>query len=149
MKRAAPPAFLLIIVSLLVLSTADARLQQQPNPADRFEVSDVMVPMRDGKKLHTKIFTPRGQTGPLPIIFKRTPYGIQGAANYFDAYYKALADDGYIFVHQDIRGKFESEGEFVMQRPARLRPVAPARQAMSRILRRSTKAPIPTTPSTG
>ncbi|HTH25707.1 MAG TPA: CocE/NonD family hydrolase [Vicinamibacterales bacterium] len=119
MKRAAPPAFLLIIVSLLVLSTADARLQQQPNPADRFEVSDVMVPMRDGKKLHTKIFTPRGQTGPLPIIFKRTPYGIQGAANYFDAYYKALADDGYIFVHQDIRGKFESEGEFVMQRPAR------------------------------
>jgi hypothetical protein len=35
MKRAAPPAFLLVIVSLLVLSTADARLQQQPNPADR------------------------------------------------------------------------------------------------------------------
>ena len=121
MKRAAPPAFLLIIVSLFVLSTADARLQQQPNPADRFEVSDVMVPMRDGKKLHTKIFTPRGQTGPLPIIFKRTPYGIQGAANNFNAYYKALAEEGYIFVHQDIRGKFESEGEFVMQRPARLR----------------------------
>jgi putative CocE/NonD family hydrolase len=119
MKRAAPPAFLLVIVSLLVLSTADARLQQQPNPADRFEVSDVMIPMRDGKRLHTKIFTPRAQTGPLPIIFKRTPYGIQGAANTFNAYYKALAEEGYIFVHQDIRGKFESEGEFVMQRPAR------------------------------
>jgi len=119
MKRATPPLFLLIVISLLVLSTADVRLQQQPNPADRFEVSDVMVPMRDGKRLHTKIFTPRGQTGPLPIIFKRTPYGIQGAANNFNAYYKALADEGYIFVHQDIRGKFESEGEFVMQRPAR------------------------------
>jgi uncharacterized protein len=119
MKRAAPPAFLLIVVSLLVLSAADVRLQQQPNPADRFEVSDVMVPMRDGKRLNTKIFTPRGQTGPLPIIFKRTPYGIQGAANNFNAYYKALADEGYIFVHQDIRGKFGSEGEFVMQRPAR------------------------------
>jgi predicted acyl esterase len=75
-----------------------------------------MVPMRDGKRLHTKIFTPRGQSGPLPIIFKRTPYGIQGAANNFNAYYKALADEGYIFVHQDIRGKFESEGEFMMQR---------------------------------
>src|SRR5262245_35594148 len=119
MKRAAPPFSLLILVSLLVLSTADARLQQKPNPADRFEVSDVMVPMRDGKKLHTKIFTPRAQTGPLPIIFERTPYGIQGAASAFNAYYKALADEGYIFVHQDIRGKFESEGEFVMQRPAR------------------------------
>jgi putative CocE/NonD family hydrolase len=119
MKRAAAPAFLLIIVSLLVLSTTDVRLQQQPNPADRFEVSDVMVPMRDGKRLNTKIFVPRGQTGPLPIIFKRTPYGIQGAANNFNAYYKALAEDGYIFVHQDIRGKFGSEGDFVMQRPAR------------------------------
>jgi putative CocE/NonD family hydrolase len=118
MKRAATPAFLLII-GLLVLSTADARLEQQPNPADRFEVSDVMVPMRDGKRLHTKIFTPRGQTAPLPIIFKRTPYGIQGSAGNFNAYYKALAEEGYIFVHQDIRGKFESEGEFVMQRPAR------------------------------
>jgi putative CocE/NonD family hydrolase len=130
MKRAAPPAFLLIIVSLLVLSTKDVRLQQQANPADRFEVTDVMVPMRDGRRLNTKIFTPRLRQGsgaagphtePLPIIFKRTPYGIQGAANNFNAYYKALADEGYIFVHQDIRGKFGSEGEFVMQRPARLR----------------------------
>jgi putative CocE/NonD family hydrolase len=119
MKRAAPASFLLVLVSLLVLGTADVRPQQKPNPADRFEVSDVMIPMRDGKRLNTKIFTPRGQTGPLPIIFKRTPYGIQGAANNFNAYYKALADDGYIFVHQDIRGKFLSEGDFVMQRPAR------------------------------
>src|SRR6185436_4842650 len=119
MKRLTPPAFLLIVVSILVLSTADARLQQQSSAADRFEVSDVMIPMRDGKRLHTKIFTPRNQTGPLPIIFKRTPYGIQGAANTFNAYYKALAEDGYIFVFQDIRGKFGSEGTFVMQRPAR------------------------------
>lgn len=119
MKRFTPPALLLAIVSLLVLATADARLQQPPAAADRFEVSDVMIPMRDGKRLNTKIFTPRGQSGPLPIIFKRTPYGIAGAANNFNAYYKALADDGYIFVHQDIRGKFGSEGEFVMQRPAR------------------------------
>jgi putative CocE/NonD family hydrolase len=119
MRRAALPALLATVISLLVLATTDARVEQQPSAADRFEVSDVMVPMRDGKRLHTKIFTPRGQTGPLPIIFKRTPYGIQGAAGNFNAYYKALADEGYIFVHQDIRGKFESEGEFVMQRPAR------------------------------
>jgi putative CocE/NonD family hydrolase len=122
MKRAAP-AFLLLVVSFLVISTAPARLQQQPAAAaDRFEVSDVMIPMRDGMRLNTKIFTPRGQAGPLPIIFKRTPYGIQGSAGNFNAYYKALADEGYIFVHQDIRGKFGSEGDFIMQRPARLRP---------------------------
>ena len=119
MKRTAPPVFLLLVVSILVFSTTAVRLQQRPNPADRFEVSDLMVPMRDGTRLFTKIFTPRDVKGPLPIIFKRTPYGIDGSANAFNAYYRALADEGYIFVHQDIRGKFRSEGEFLMQRPAR------------------------------
>jgi putative CocE/NonD family hydrolase len=119
MKRASAPAFLLTVVVLLVVSVTPAKLQQSPAATDRFEVSDVMVPMRDGKRLHTKIFSPRGQAAPLPIIFKRTPYGIEGSAGNFNAYFKALADDGYIFVFQDIRGKFGSEGEFVMQRPAR------------------------------
>jgi len=90
-----------------------------PNPADAFTVRDVMVPARDGVKLFTKIFTPKNQQGPLPIVFRRTPYGIDGAAGSFVKYYKALADEGYIFAFQDIRGKFKSEGTFVMQRPAR------------------------------
>jgi putative CocE/NonD family hydrolase len=119
MKRVISPAFLLAVTALLVVSAVPATLQQPPPAADRFEVSDVMIPARDGKRLHTKIFTPRNQTGPLPIIFKRTPYGIEGSAGNFNAYYKALADEGYIFVFQDIRGKFGSEGDFVMQRPAR------------------------------
>ena len=121
MKRAAPPAFLLVLVSVLVISTADVSLQQPQTAADRFEVSDVMIPMRDGARLFTKIFTPRLRqiNEPLPIIFKRTPYGVDDAAGNFNAYFKALADEGYIFVFQDIRGKFRSEGEFVMQRPAR------------------------------
>ena len=133
MKRAAP-AFLLLVVSFLVISTSPARLQQpasrqpQEGVAATFEVSDVMIPMRDGKRLNTKIFTPRLRQGSgaagsdgeaRPIIFKRTPYGIEGSAGNFNAYYKALAAEGYIFVHQDIRGKFGSEGDFVMQRPAR------------------------------
>jgi len=128
MKRAAPPVFLLIVVGFLVTSTTPSRLQQPATGGDRFEVSDVMIPARDGKRLHTKIFAPRPRQGagaagpdgePLPIIFKRTPYGIEESAGNFNAYYKALADDGYIFVFQDIRGKFGSEGDFVMQRPAR------------------------------
>ena len=119
MKQYALPATLVLVVGCLLVSAVPARLEQAPNPADRFEVSDVMIPARDGVKLHTKIFTPRNQSGPLPIILKRTPYGIEGSANNFNAYYKALADEGYIFVFQDIRGKFGSEGTFVMQRPAR------------------------------
>ena len=78
-----------------------------------------MIPMRDGVRLHTKIFTPKNQAGPLPIIMKRTPYGIEGSAGNFVSYLKALADEGYIFVFQDLRGKFGSEGTFVMQRPPR------------------------------
>jgi putative CocE/NonD family hydrolase len=119
MKRLSPHVFLLALVAALVVSTRPAHVQQPVNAADRFEVIDVMIPTRDGVRLSTKIFTPRSQAGPLPIILKRTPYGIAGSAGNFNAYFKALADDGYIFVFQDIRGKFGSEGTFVMQRPPR------------------------------
>ncbi len=80
MKRVAPPAFLLALVSFLVISTAPARLQQpaprqpQEGIASTYEVSDVMIPARDGA-------TPEA----LPIIFKRTPYGIEGSAGNFNA----------------------------------------------------------------
>jgi len=77
-----------------------------------------MIPMRDGVRLNTEIFTPKAAAEPLPIIFNRTPYQADStsieAANYN---YKELADDGYIFVFQDIRGRYKSEGTFVMQRP--------------------------------
>ena len=78
-----------------------------------------MIPMRDGVKLHTKIFAPRGEHGPLPILMQRTPYGIAESGKGLDGPLKELADDGYVFVFQDLRGKFGSEGVFVMQRPAR------------------------------
>jgi uncharacterized protein len=83
----------------------------------QFSRQEVMIPMRDGVRLHTLIFTPEGMQGPLPIILERTPYGIEGAARSFDVYLKELAEDGYIFVFQDIRGRYGSEGTFVMQRP--------------------------------
>ncbi len=119
MKRLSPYVVLLALVSSLVVSARPAQVPQPVNAADRFEVIDVMIPTRDGVRLSTKIFTPRNPAGPLPIILKRTPYGIAGSAGNFTAYFKALADEGYIFVFQDIRGKFGSEGTFVMQRPPR------------------------------
>jgi hypothetical protein len=122
MKRAGAVTVLAFAIGLLVLGVAPVELQQQPSPADRFEVSDVMIPTRDGTKLHTKVFVPRNQGGPLPIIVKRTPYGIEGSAGNFNSYFKAMEADGYIFVFQDIRGKFGSEGQFMMQRPARTPP---------------------------
>jgi len=104
---------------LLAFTLPAAQPQTPPSPADAFNEQDLMISARDGVRLHTKIFTPKNQAGPLPIIMRRTPYGIEGAAGAFTRYFKALADEGYIFVFQDIRGKFGSEGTFVMQRPAR------------------------------
>ena len=91
-------------------------------PFGRLEKRDVMIPMRDGVRLHTEIYSPRGNREPLPILFVRTPYGTDddlfGNSSQLAVYSDMLAD-GYIFVIQDIRGRFESEGKFVMLRPPR------------------------------
>jgi uncharacterized protein len=86
---------------------------------ERWRATEAMVPMRDGVKLHTKLFVPADRKEPLPFLFIRTPYGIERAAEARDTIYAELAADGYIFVFQDIRGKFGSEGAFVMTRPTR------------------------------
>ncbi|HDT13233.1 MAG TPA: CocE/NonD family hydrolase [Candidatus Aminicenantes bacterium] len=88
-----------------------------------FEVREVMIPMRDGTRLHTMIHSPKDADSPLPIILNRTPYGVSGSARRLEGAYKELAGDGYIFAFQDIRGRYESEGSFVMIRPARDRSV--------------------------
>jgi uncharacterized protein len=114
-----PGVVALPVVLLAWLALPSAQPQSPPSPADAFTVQDVMIPARDGVRLHTKIFVPRNQEGPLPFLVRRTPYGIEGAGGAFARAYQSLADEGYIFVFQDIRGKFGSEGQFVMQRPAR------------------------------
>jgi putative CocE/NonD family hydrolase len=92
---------------------------QQPHPGDRYVKTNAMIAMRDGVRLNTDIYTPRDQSGPLPIIFLRTPYGVAGRAGSLSTSFAELAEDGYIFAFQDIRGRYGSEGKFVMQRPAR------------------------------
>lgn len=76
--------------------------------------------MRDGVKLHTEIYTPRNPTEPLPMLMNRTPYGISSPDKGISGMlyrYADMAPDGYIFVFQDIRGRYGSEGKFVMLRP--------------------------------
>jgi len=104
---------------LLTILAPGALLPQQEATDDRFVVREEMIPMRDGVRLHTRIFAPKGQKEALPFIMLRTPYGTAEASKTFVTYLKALVDEGYVFVFQDIRGKFGSEGKFVMQRPAR------------------------------
>ncbi len=72
-----------------------------------------MIPMRDGVRLQTAILTPVEQSGPLPILFRRTPYGVPDKPpTELPASMKELAQDGYIFVIQNLRGRFKSEGVF-------------------------------------
>jgi putative CocE/NonD family hydrolase len=86
----------------------------QPPPSQPlFLFQEVMVPVRDGVHLQTVILTPTNATNPLPILFRRTPYGVpEKAPEQMPASLKELAQDGYIFVIQNLRGRFKSEGYF-------------------------------------
>ena len=87
----------------------------------RYVKREVSIPMRDGTRLFTAIYTPRDTTHTYPVLLMRTPYGVgpYGA----DAYpaslgpWKAFQDDGYIFVNQDVRGRFMSEGYYSFMTP--------------------------------
>jgi putative CocE/NonD family hydrolase len=83
---------------------------------------DVMIPMRDGLRLHAVVLRPSVGSPhagePLPILLSRTPYGASSlTAEDFVKRYPEFAAAGYIFVRQDIRGRYRSEGTFVMMRP--------------------------------
>ena len=86
---------------------------------DRYTATKHMLAMRDGTKLHTIVVAPNEHAEPLPFVMLRTPYGVANWSRHFASYLKELAEDGYVFVFQDIRGRFGSEGTFVMQRPLR------------------------------
>jgi putative CocE/NonD family hydrolase len=93
---------------------------QGPAPAPEFTEVRAMVPMRDGVKLNTVVFTPKKAIPPLPFLLLRTPYGAPESPRPLTSdSYKELVGEGYIFVFQDIRGRYKSEGRFVMQRPPR------------------------------
>ena len=108
------PALALVLASSSLAAQQPAAAAYDPAA---YEQQSADIPMRDGVKLHVEIFRPKGATEPLPFIFSRTPYGVGNAKNRLTGSYKALAEEGYIFVMEDIRGRYRSEGTFVMQRP--------------------------------
>src|SRR5262245_47614572 len=104
------------LVSLVTVARCNGR-QAPPAP---LPAAEVMVPRRDGVRLYTQIYTPTQAAEKLPILFLRTPYGA-GALNpqRIATALPELMADGYIIVSQDIRGRFKSEGQFVMLRQPR------------------------------
>jgi len=83
-----------------------------------YQRSEAMMPMRDGVKLHVVILKPADIGGQLPFLIQRTPYGCDETNRAsFSGSRPELAHEGYIYVCGDIRGRYKSEGEFVMSRP--------------------------------
>jgi putative CocE/NonD family hydrolase len=135
----------ILFVELLSAQTAPSLYPALPSETpgkfapitDSFDYSrrDVMIPMRDGVKLHTVILVPKGARN-APILLTRTPYnateltshsqsahlgpilssGNSGLASYDNAT-EVIVEGGYIRVVQDVRGKYGSEGDYVMNRP--------------------------------
>jgi putative CocE/NonD family hydrolase len=104
--------FVLLNLGVIWLCANHIQAQQEAaKPAFTFE--EVMIPMRDGVHLQTVIIRQTDKPGPLPILFRRTPYGVASRApQQIPVSVKELAQDGYIFVSQNLRGRFKSEGTF-------------------------------------
>src|ERR1700722_13246369 len=97
-----------------------------PAPAEGvWRLQGVRGPMRDGPARQTVVITRKDQTNALPILLRRTPYGVptqeefdksaaKKGADWLPASWEGVAADGYIFVVQNLRGRFKSEGVFLM-----------------------------------
>ena len=95
-----------------------------------YQKREVAIPMRDGVKLFTSIIAPRNQARPAPILLSRTPYsaGPYGPDKYprFLGPGRRFAEAGYVFVTQDVRGRYRSEGHFVHMTPHRANKRSPS-----------------------
>ncbi len=108
----------------LTLLTA-AQDPAQPSPEDyvkaHYTKYEYRIPMRDGVKLFTAVYVPKDMSVAYPIMMDRTPYSVAPYGE--DQYKKTLGPSdefekaGYIFVYQDVRGRYESEGKFIEMRP--------------------------------
>ncbi|HEV8061288.1 MAG TPA: CocE/NonD family hydrolase [Gemmataceae bacterium] len=126
MKFSVLRACLLGILVFLPQALQPAQGQERVQTAlppfrERYTKQEILIPMRDGVKLFTSIYTPKDMSRRYPILMNRTPYSVSpygpdairgrlGPSRFF-------SDEGYIFVNQDVRGCYMSEGQFVDMRP--------------------------------
>lgn len=118
---------LLGLLGLAILGSAQAQTPDQDKLLaylrQHYQRSDHLIPMRDGVRLYAVIYAPRDQRRRYPFLLLRTPYGVGPYEK--DKYRLQLGpsrrfvEEGYIFVYQDVRGRYLSEGEFVNMRPLR------------------------------
>jgi putative CocE/NonD family hydrolase len=122
-----PLSKVVLAVVLFCLMTALTRAQTPAaqQTADKVRASytkyEYLVPMRDGVKLFTAIYLPKDRSQKYPFLITRTPYSVApyGVDNYRTSLgpSSSFENDGYIFVYQDARGRYLSEGDFLQVRP--------------------------------
>jgi hypothetical protein len=117
--------FRFIILLSFVLARAAAQGQSPDTNAGwlagNYTKYEHRIPMRDGTRLFTRIYLPKDDSKPWPILLTRTPYALKpyGADNYTDisGSFATLARDEFILVTQDVRGRYGSEGQYEHVRP--------------------------------
>jgi putative CocE/NonD family hydrolase len=118
MKQAKIYVLCLLIMALSIAagrSVSTSRAQQQTSDIrSHYTKSEHMIPMRDGIKLFTVIYAPKDSSQKYPIMLNRTPYNANRPGRIGSV---PMAQEGYIFVYQDVRGRWMSEGEFIDARP--------------------------------
>jgi len=119
---------ILILFAAITLVAQPTREQQElaEHIRDNYDKQEVMITMRDGVRLFTSIYTPEKKPERYPILLNRTPYSVAPYGKDKDGkdqFRQSLgpnalfAREGYIFVYQDVRGRWSSEGKFVDVRP--------------------------------
>ncbi|WP_313303757.1 CocE/NonD family hydrolase [Empedobacter sp.] len=121
MKKFTQKATLLSLILTSGISYAQDAKADSAYVREHYEKTEQLIPMRDGTKLFTAIYTPKDQTKKYPVLLNRTPYTVApyGANEYKKSLgnFPAEMREGFIFVYQDVRGKWMSEGEFEDVRP--------------------------------
>ena len=117
MRKIFTPLFLLLSIILSAQTDQDSAWIR-----DNFTKLEQYIPMRDGVRLFTSIYIPNDKSEKHPILMIRTPYsaapyGTEFYPRLWQRHYKYYARENYIFVIQDVRGKWMSEGEFMDVRP--------------------------------
>ncbi len=119
-KSISARAALVACLSMVVFA-CPASAQEKFDVKANYRKREYRIPMRDGVKLFTSVYLPKDASRTYPIMFSRTPYTVSpyGEDNYKENLGPSVhfAREGYIFVYQDVRGKFLSEGEYVNVRP--------------------------------
>lgn len=108
------------LLILILFAIAASEVQAQNEVEANYDKTEYQIKMRDGIKLFTIVYTPKDKSESYPILMQRTPYSIGPYGDRMRGRLSAnalLEKDKYIFVFQDVRGKFMSEGEFVDMRP--------------------------------